>query len=312
MDKTIRLWNPTIGQHIADSFQGHTASVNCVAYSPNGSHIVSGSDDKTIRIWNPTTGQCIAGPFQGHTEPVGSVAYSYDGSHIVSGAWDDTIRVWNPTTGQCIAGPFQGHRGGITCVAYSSDGSHIISGSDDKTIRVWNPTTGQCIAGPFQGHTAGVWSVAYSPDGSQFVSGSGDNTVRIWNPATGQCLQVLFKLTKLMIFPSKCALYKDLLPLENCINKKMAGLSSLMVYVCAGSLLGLGMLSIFQSILWLYHDIKLTNLTLVISRMGSLGFPVGNNFNCSIVILLSPALFLDLDTGCCACFLISVPDNCLS
>ena len=53
-----------------------------------------------------------------------------------------------------------------------------------------------------------------------------------------------------------------------------------MVYVYAGSLLGLGMLSIFQSILWLYHDIKLTNLTLVISHMGSLGFPVGNNFNC--------------------------------
>ena len=92
------------------TLQGHTWAVNSVGYSPDGSHIVSGSLDKTIRIWNPTTGQCIAGPFQGHTDGVNSVAYSPDGSHIVSGSWDKTIRVWNPTTGQCIAGPFQGNK----------------------------------------------------------------------------------------------------------------------------------------------------------------------------------------------------------
>jgi WD40 repeat protein len=135
------------------TLQGHT-SVTSVAYSPDGSHIVSGSEDNTIRVWNPTTGQCIAGPFQGHTSWVSSVAYSPDGSHIVSGSWDNTIRVWNPTTGQCIAGPFQGHTHWVTSVAYSPDGSHIVSGSWDNTIRVWNPTTGQCIAGPFQGHTS--------------------------------------------------------------------------------------------------------------------------------------------------------------
>ena len=48
------------------TLQGHTDSVTCVAYSPDGSHIASGSEDMTIRVWNPTTGQCTAGPFQGH------------------------------------------------------------------------------------------------------------------------------------------------------------------------------------------------------------------------------------------------------
>ncbi|KAN0085996.1 Quinonprotein alcohol dehydrogenase-like superfamily [Tylopilus felleus] len=188
---------------------GHTDSVLSVAYSPDGSHIVSGSRDKTIRVWNASidgshivsgsedntirvwnasTGQCVAGPFQGHTDSVLSVAYSPDGSYIVSSSWDNTIMVWNASTGQCVAGPFQGHTDSVSSIAYSPDGSHIVSGSSDNTIMVWNASTGQCVAGPFQGHTYSVLSVAYSPDGSYIVSGSSDKTIRVWNARTGQCV----------------------------------------------------------------------------------------------------------------------------
>ncbi|KAN0086005.1 hypothetical protein V8E55_007139 [Tylopilus felleus] len=167
---------------------GHAGAVLSVAYSPDGSHIVSGSSDKTIRVWNASTGQCVAGQFQGHTDPVWSVAYSHDGSHIISGSEDNTIRVWNATTGQCVAGPFQGHTSSVSSIAYSHDGSHIVSGSEGNAIRVWNASTGQCVAGSFQGYTDPVWCVAYSPDGSHIVSGSSDKTIRVWNASTGQCM----------------------------------------------------------------------------------------------------------------------------
>ena len=64
-DRVIRL-APTTGQCIAGPFQGHTNGVNSVAYSPDGSHIVSGSDDNTIRVLDLSTGQCVASPFWGH------------------------------------------------------------------------------------------------------------------------------------------------------------------------------------------------------------------------------------------------------
>jgi WD40 repeat protein len=78
---------------------GHTHWVTSVAFSPDGSRIVSGSDDKTIRLWDATTGEQIGDPLVGHTDWVRSVAFSPDGSRIVSGSDDKTIRLWNATTG---------------------------------------------------------------------------------------------------------------------------------------------------------------------------------------------------------------------
>jgi WD40 repeat protein len=111
-----------------------------VAFSPDGQHIISGSEDKTIRMWNAMTGETVVGPFTGHTCSVTSVAFSPDGRLIVSGSDDQTTRVWNTTTGETVAGPFTGHTDLVNSVAFSPDGQHIASASFDRTIRVSNIT----------------------------------------------------------------------------------------------------------------------------------------------------------------------------
>jgi cell division protein FtsL len=56
-------------------FQGHTNSVNSVAYSQDGRYILTGSSDKTARLWDTSTGQTLR-IFAGHTGIVYSVAFS--------------------------------------------------------------------------------------------------------------------------------------------------------------------------------------------------------------------------------------------
>ncbi|KAJ7306929.1 WD40 repeat-like protein [Mycena albidolilacea] len=167
------------------SMHGHTRCVNSVAFSPDGSHIVSGSRDNTVRIWDSKTGADVSAPFTGHTERVTSVAFSPDGSHIVSGSYDNTVRIWDSKTGAEVSAPLTGHTNPVTSVAFSPDGSHIVSGSYDNTVRIWDSKTGAEVSAPFTGHTSCVTSVAFSPDGSHIVSGSYDNTVHIWDSKTG-------------------------------------------------------------------------------------------------------------------------------
>ena len=39
---------------------GHSRAVYSVAYSPDGKHIVSGSDDKTVKVWDSQTGKEVS------------------------------------------------------------------------------------------------------------------------------------------------------------------------------------------------------------------------------------------------------------
>src|SRR5258708_947383 len=78
---------------------GHSGPVTCTSYSPNGRHVVSGSEDNTIRIWDAESGAAVGEPLTGHAEGVSSVAYSPDGRHIVSGSSDNTIRIWDAESG---------------------------------------------------------------------------------------------------------------------------------------------------------------------------------------------------------------------
>ncbi|MCI5715187.1 MAG: hypothetical protein MR279_01010 [Bacteroidales bacterium] len=75
------------------TLKGHKYSVNSVAYSPDGTKIISGSGDETVKIWDANTGKCLK-TLKGHSETVYSLAYSPDGTKIISGSYDKTVKIW--------------------------------------------------------------------------------------------------------------------------------------------------------------------------------------------------------------------------
>jgi WD40 repeat protein len=74
--------------------RGHEWPVNSAAFSPDGSRIVTASDDKTVRIWDAATAKEIA-VLRGHETIVRSAAFSPDGSRIVTASGDKTARIWD-------------------------------------------------------------------------------------------------------------------------------------------------------------------------------------------------------------------------
>ena len=185
IDEFINLVKEAV-KHDEGVLRGHRATVTCVAYSPDGRCVVSGSKDSTVRIWDAKTGCPIGNPLIGHKDAVTAVAYSSDGRCVVSGSKDSTVRIWDAKTGRPIGNPLIGHKGAVTSVAISPDNKHVVSGSKDSTVCIWDVKTGQPIENPLKGHTDIVTCVAFNSNGNAIVSGSEDKTLRIWDVKTGK------------------------------------------------------------------------------------------------------------------------------
>jgi WD40 repeat protein len=165
---------------------GHTGKVKCVAFSLDGTRIVTGSSDSTAKAWEARTGTPQL-QLKGHTSPVWSVAFSPDGTRIVTGPGvingPGEAKVWDAQTGTPLL-ELKGHTSGVTSVAFSPDGTRLVTGSDDKTAKVWDARTSTPQL-ELKGHTHWVSSVAFSPDGTRLVTGSGDRTAKVWDARTG-------------------------------------------------------------------------------------------------------------------------------
>jgi WD40 repeat protein len=125
---------------VAHTLEGHTDKICSVAFSPDGTRIVTGSMDNTAKIWDIqdiNNVACIA-TLQGHNW-IKSVAFNPTGTRVVTGLWDRTAKIWDIqdiNNVACIA-TLQGHTSDITSVAFNPDGTQIVTGSGDRTAKLW-------------------------------------------------------------------------------------------------------------------------------------------------------------------------------
>jgi WD40 repeat protein len=185
-DGTARAWTvstcrplgPTLGTVDRDP-------LNTVAFSPDGSRLVTGDASGRARVWRIHDGRLLA-TLAGHAGGVVAVApfRLSEGLIVVTAGADGVGRLWGPESGQTRL--LVGHTDKLTAVAVSRDDRLVATASADGTARVWT-RAGEEVA-VLRGHKGLVRSVVFDRSGNRLVTASEDGTVRVWQLPPRQLL----------------------------------------------------------------------------------------------------------------------------
>jgi WD40 repeat protein len=155
----IIILNTITGSHMA-VLSGHTDFVRSLAFSSDGTSLVSGSNDCTLKLWDVQTGGVVK-TFHGHTDNVLSVSISADCTTIASVSEDKTVCLWGIQTGVCHRVTRQEQ----TCGA-------VFSPTDPKNL-ILGRTTGDWDIEGYQVFYIDGSGAAFSSDGTHFISHHG-------------------------------------------------------------------------------------------------------------------------------------------
>ena len=162
-------------------FEGHAGTVNALALSADGKHLVTGSNDRSVIVWDAATGK-LQRVFQGHLREVTCVAVRPDNLQVASASDDGSIRLW-PLTAADENRAVEDATDNLWTVAYTPDGRTFATGGADRTVRVYDTATGK-LRHELKGHKGAVTALAFL-DPNRLASAGGDRTVKIWDVAAG-------------------------------------------------------------------------------------------------------------------------------
>jgi WD40 repeat protein len=164
--------------------QGHTDTIQCVAFSPDSQMLVSGSNDETVRQWElsglssapkPTT---LAKALRG----VMWVAFRPDGKELAVASDMPKVTLLDLAHPGAPSRELAGKELGMGGVDYSPDGRFLAAGSGDRQLRIWDLADASAeprVLGPM---AETVWSVAYC-NPNQIAITCPEPNVYVWDLA---------------------------------------------------------------------------------------------------------------------------------
>ena len=134
------------------SLDAHSATVNCVRFSPSGEILASGSDDHRIFLWRRNEqrtsstwtfdqvthrNEITHRMMRGHKSDIYSLSWSPNGLFLASGSTDNTICLWNVRKNKRVNEFDKTHSHYVQGVAWDPRDRYVLSQSCDRTVRVY-------------------------------------------------------------------------------------------------------------------------------------------------------------------------------
>ena len=173
--------NPYESKGLIQTLEGHSDSVEVLAFSPDGKLLASSSNDAVIKIWDVNSGDLVK-TLEGHSDSVEVLAFSPDGKFLVSGSNDKTIKIWDVNNGKVVK-TLEG-LSFVRSVVFLPDERLLAVNERGETIEIWDVYSSKVIK-TLDGHSDYLSSIVFSPDGKLLACGSWYKNIKIWDVNNG-------------------------------------------------------------------------------------------------------------------------------
>jgi len=120
---------------------GHSNSIFTLAYSPDGSELLSGGRDAQLKIWDVQNNYTLKTNIVAHMFAINHIVYSPNENFYATASMDKSIKIWDSKRHKLLKvidkSRYAGHGTSVNKLLWTDYNNLLISASDDRNVSVW-------------------------------------------------------------------------------------------------------------------------------------------------------------------------------
>ncbi len=161
----------------------HADWVTAIAWSDDGTRLVSASRDKSAKVFDANSGELLVS-YPGHGAAVRGVAFLPDGKQVLSTGTDKKLHRWEVEGAKKV---IEVAVGGEAYKIVRGDAFVFLPGADNQLRRI--DTATNKVSHTLAGYQDWVLSTAFHAGTNRVAGGAMNGEVRLWNAADGTLIR---------------------------------------------------------------------------------------------------------------------------